>query len=39
MSVGSEASSLNDTEQEILYSVLDDKHRKLKLLRNTKIKS
>ena len=31
VSVGSEVSTLNETEQEILYSVLDDKHRKLKL--------
>lgn len=38
VSVGSEVSSLNDTEQEILYSVLDDKHRKLKLAEIQKIK-
>lgn len=38
VSVGSEVSTLNDTEQEILYSVLDDKHKKLKLADIQKIK-
>ena len=38
VSVGSEVSTLNETEQEILYSVLDDKHRKLKLSEIQKIK-
>lgn len=38
VSVGSEVSTLNDTEQEILYSVLDDKNKKLKLADIQKIK-
>lgn len=38
VSVGSEVSTLNDTQQEILYSVLDDKHKKLKLADIQKIK-
>lgn len=38
-SVGSEVSTLNEQEQEILYSVLDDKHKNLKLSEIQKIKN
>ena len=38
ISVGSEVSTLNEQEQEILYSVLDDKHKNLKLSEIQKIK-
>lgn len=39
ISVGSEVSTLNEQEQEILYSVLDDKHKNLKLSEIQKIKN
>ena len=39
VAVGSEVASLNETEQEILYSVLDDKHKKLKISDIQKIKN
>lgn len=39
VSVGSEVSTLNEQEQEILYSVLDDKHKNLKLSEIQKIKN
>ena len=39
ISVGSEVSTLNKQEQEILYSVLDDKHKNLKLSEIQKIKN
>lgn len=39
ISVGSEVSTLNEQDQEILYSVLDDKHKNLKLSEIQKIKN
>lgn len=39
VSVGSEVATLTEQEQEILYTVLDDKHRKLKLSEIQKIKN
>lgn len=39
VAVGSEVASLNETEQEILYSVLEDKHKKLKISDIQKIKN
>lgn len=39
ISVGSEVSTLNEQEQEILYSVLDDKNKNLKLSEIQKIKN
>lgn len=39
VAVGNEVASLNETEQEILYSVLDDKHKKLKISDIQKIKN
>lgn len=39
VAVGSEVASLNEIEQEILYSVLDDKHKKLKISDIQKIKN
>lgn len=39
ISVGSEVSTLNEQDQKILYSVLDDKHKNLKLSEIQKIKN
>ena len=39
VAVGSEVASLNETEQEILYSVLEYKHKKLKISDIQKIKN